>query len=137
MIFLELVLEMNLFDNPGLLSVMSGVLAACCGMLGKLGLDTDHSTMSLTMRGVLVTLTLVLNSAMMTLYTRALSLSPVSAVASTINTAANLASTALLSYLVFQEALSVQWCAGALLSFIGVSLLFADQNENNKKEKTS
>ena len=74
---------------------------------------------------------------MMTLYTRALSLSPVSAVASTINTAANLASTALLSHLVFQEPLSVQWCAGAVLSFVGVSLLFTDPNaDSRKKEKT-
>ena len=126
---------MKLLDDPGLLSVMSGVLAACCGMLGKLGLDTDHSTMSLTMRGALVTGTLVLNSTMMTLYTRALSLSPVSAVASTINTAANIVSTALLSYLVFLEPLSLQWSLGALLSFIGVAMLLSDEREDDIKEK--
>ena len=126
---------MKLLNDPGLLSVMSGVLAACCGMLGKLGLDTDHSTMSLTMRGALVTGTLVLNSTMMTLYTRALSLSPVSAVASTINTAANIVSTALLSYLVFQEPLSLQWSLGALLSFIGVAMLLSDEREDDIKEK--
>ena len=131
----------ELGDDPGMLSVVSGVLAGCCGTLGKLGLDTDHSTLSLVTRSSLMVLTLLLNSAMMTLYTRALSLAPVSVVASTINMAANLVSTALLSWLVFHEALSAQWCVGALLIFIGVSLLLSsDQTDsiaNMDKPKTS
>ena len=86
------------------------------------------------MRVMLMITTLLLNSSMLALYSRALSLSEVSAVVTSINTATNLALTTLLSVLVFQEPLSSQLCCGTLLVMIGVSLVIADDDQREKTE---
>ena len=86
------------------------------------------------LRVMLMITTLLLNSSMLALYSRALSLSEVSAVVTSINTATNLALTTILSVLVFQEPLSSQWCCGTLLVMIGVSLVIADDDQREKTE---
>ena len=123
------------------LAVISGVLAAVSGLVGKLGLDTDHGvtldtdTTGYLVRALLLTLTLVINSCMITVYTRSLSLSTSGAVASVLNTAANMVTSAVMSVVIFGEQLSWQWTLGAVLIMTGVSLLiFDDDNENCDKK---
>ena len=124
-----------------LLAVISGVLAAVSGLVGKLGLDTGHGvtldtdTTGYLVRALLLTLTLVINSCMITVYTRSLSLSTSGAVASVLNTAANMVTSAVMSVVIFGEQLSWQWTLGAVLIMTGVSLLiFDDDNENCDKK---
>ena len=123
-------------EDYRLLSIMSGVVAASCGLLGKLGLDsnkTDHlgldTVPELALRCLLLIMTLVLNSAMITIYTKALSLANVAAEASLLNTASNMLFTAILSYFMFSEQLSFQWIVGAVLVLIGMTVLLHEESD--------
>ena len=125
------------------LAVTSGVLAALSGLVGKLGLDTDHGvsldtgTKGYLVRALLVSLTLVINSVMITVYTRSLSLSTSGAVASVLNTAANMVTSAVMSVVIFGEHLSLQWTLGAVLIIAGVSLLLSDDVNCDNAKKVS
>ena len=135
---------MSLSNNSIFLSFVSGLIAAITGFVGKIGLDSNHfndiissqpgSWSDMMLRVLLMITTLLLNSSMLALFSRALSLSEVSAVVTSINTATNLALTTILSVLVFQEPLSSQWCCGTLLVMIGVSLVIADDDQKEKKD---
>lgn len=144
---------MNIINNSTSLAVLSGLLAALSGFLGKIGLDSGQSQLlaqlvdteswpwaGLLVRSGCVLFTLILNTCMITLYTRALSLSEVSAVVASLNTATNLSATALLSHLVLAESLSAQWCAGTVLVFTGVTIILSEDvscdNEEEHHSKT-
>ena len=97
-----------------------------------LGLDTITE---MVIRSLLLLLTLVLNSAMITVYTKSLSLAQVAAEASLLNTASNMLVTASLSYFIFSELLSLQWVLGAGLVLIGMTkLLFEDDDRPHEKD---
>ena len=66
------------------LSILSGCLGALSGLLGKLGLDQSqlegfHGPANIALRIANIGGTLLLNSLMLTTYTKALSLSPTAA----------------------------------------------------------
>ena len=68
------------------LSVLSGLLAASAGLVAKLGLDQEQLTdthispaLVIFIRCCLVSLTLVINCCMLTVFSRALALSPTAA----------------------------------------------------------
>ena len=132
----------GVWRDYSVLAVTSGVLAALSGLIGKLGLDTDHGvsldtgTTGYLVRALLVSLTLVINSVMITVYTRSLSLSTSGAVASVLNTAANMVTSAVMSVVIFGEHLSLQWTLGAVLIIAGVSVLLSDDVncDNSKKD---
>ena len=131
-------------EDYRILSIVSGVIAASCGLLGKLGLDsdqTDHlgldTVTEMVVRSLFIILTLVLNSAMITVYTKALSLANVAAEASLLNTASNMLVTAMLSYFIFSEHLSLQWVLGAGLVLVGMTILLLEDDENKHHEKVS
>ena len=72
--------------KAAVLSLFSGLLAACSGLVAKLGLDQEQLTdlqlwpvVVVSVRFGLVGLTLLLNCCMITVYSRALSLSPTAA----------------------------------------------------------
>ena len=123
-------------------SAMSGLLAALCGLVGKLGLDSgatsisylDSKALEAILRLLLVLATLLLNGAMVTLYTKALSLAGVAAEASLINTASNLCFTAIFSFVIFKEKFSFQWILGLVLVFVGVTLTMADEKSKDVKK---
>ena len=73
-------------QSAAALSLLSGLLAACAGLVAKLGLDQDQLTniqfwpvLIIFIRLGLVGLTLLLNCCMLTVYSKALSLSPTAA----------------------------------------------------------
>ena len=139
------------------LSVLSGCLGALSGLLGKLGLDQSqlesyHGPANIALRIVNIGGTLLLNFLMLTTYTKALSLSPTAAEArsdnhhnphnekyrySLLNTASNLILTAVVSLLVCEEHLSLQWLCGALLVFLGLALVLREDESSSLKEKSS
>ena len=129
-------------EDYRIVSVVSGLLAAFCGLVGKLGLDfksspitdLDNKHLEYILRVVLVILTLLLNSTMITLYTKALSLASVAAEASLINTASNLCFTALFSFIIFQETLSYQWMIGSVLVLTGLTLLMTGDQDQDVEE---
>ena len=125
-------------DDHRATALLSGLLAAASSFVGKLGLDSTVAR-PLLARLPLLGLTLALNSAMVTLYTRSLALAGVAAEASLLNTAANLLLTALLSYFIFHEPFSVQWLVGAALILVGVTILLSDEKPSEEVEvkKTS
>ena len=125
-------------DDHRVTALLSGLLAAASSFVGKLGLDSAVAR-PLLARLPLLGLTLALNSAMVTLYTRSLALAGVAAEASLLNTAANLLLTALLSYFIFHEPFSVQWLFGAALILVGVTILLSDEKPSEEVEvkKTS
>jgi len=119
------------------LSLLSGLLACCAGLVAKLGLDTGqlpdillpYPALLPLLRLSLVCLTLCLNCCMLTVYTRALALSPTAAEASLLNTGANLCCTALLGVAVLGEEVSAQWGAGAVLIVSGTYLVITDKDK--------
>lgn len=129
---------MAVFSHAAALSLLSGLLAASAGLLAKLGLDQDQLTdlhiwpvLVVSIRFGLVGLTLLLNCCMLTIYSRALSLSPTAAEASLLNTAANLVTTAAAGAAVLGEELSAQWWAGAVLIAAGSWLVISDKNKTD------
>ena len=93
-----------------ILSVLSGLLAALCGLVWKLGLDSQATALadldSRLFEAILPLLqilwTLLLKCAMVTLYTKTLYLASVSAEAS------------LFSFVIFRETFSYQWLIGSV-----------------------
>ena len=129
-------------EDYRIVSAVSGLLAALCGLVGKLGLDSQASSISdLDSRVLeailrLVLFNLLLNCAMVTLYTKALSLASVAAEASLINTASNLCFTAVFSFVIFRETFSYQWLLGTVLVISGVSLSMTEDQEIQEVKKT-
>ena len=141
------------------LSILSGCLGALSGLLGKLGLDQSqlesyHGPANIALRIVNIGGTLLLNFLMLTTYTKALSLSPTAAEArsvetfifipynekyrySLLNTASNLILTAVVSLLVCEEHLSLQWLCGAVLVFLGLAVVLREDENSSLKEKSS
>lgn len=119
------------------LSLLSGLLACCAGLVAKLGLDQEqlpdtllpHPALLPLLRLCLVCLTLCLNCCMLTVYTRALALSPTAAEASLLNTGANLCCSAVLGVAVCGEVVSAQWGAGAVLIVAGTFLVITDKDK--------
>ena len=132
-------------EDYRIVSAVSGLLAALCGLVGKLGLDSQASSISdldnrvleALLRLLLVLSTLLLNCAMVTLYTKALSLASVAAEASLINTASNLCFTAVFSFVIFRETFSYQWLLGTVLVISGVSLSMTDDQGLQEVKKTN
>ena len=124
-------------EDYRVVSVLSGLVAALCGLVGKLGLDSqatsisdlDSKVLEAILRLLLILLTLLLNGAMITLYTKALSLASVAAEASLINTASNLCFTAIFSFVIFRESFSYQWMFGSVLVIAGVTLTMSKEQE--------
>ena len=124
-------------EDYRIVSVVSGLLAALCGLVGKLGLDSqatsiadlDSRVLEAILRLMLVLSTLLLNGAMVTLYTKALSLASVAAEASLMNTASNLCFTAIFSFVIFRETFSYQWMLGSVLVILGVTLSMTEDRE--------
>ena len=124
-------------EDYRVVSVLSGLVAALCGLVGKLGLDSqatsisdlDNRVLEAILRLLLILLTLLLNGAMITLYTKALSLASVAAEASLINTASNLCFTAIFSFVIFRESFSYQWMFGSVLVIAGVTLTMSKEQE--------
>ena len=124
-------------EDYRVVSVLSGLVAALCGLVGKLGLDSqatsisdlDSKVLEAILRLLLILLTLLLNGAMITLYTKALSLASVAAEASLINTASNLCFTAIFSFVIFKESFSYQWMFGSVLVIAGVTLTMTKEQE--------
>ena len=124
-------------EDYRVVSVLSGLVAALCGLVGKLGLDSQATTISdldnrvleAILRLLLILLTLLLNGAMITLYTKALSLAGVAAEASLINTASNLCFTAIFSFVIFRESFSYQWMFGSVLVIAGVTLTMTKEQQ--------
>ena len=124
-------------EDYRVVSVLSGLVAALCGLVGKLGLDSqatsisdlDSRVLEAILRLLLILLTLLLNGAMITLYTKALSLASVAAEASLINTASNLCFTAIFSFVIFRESFSYQWMFGSVLVIAGVTLTMSKEQE--------
>ena len=131
-------------EDYRIVSVVSGLLAALCGLVGKLGLDSQASSISdldnrileAILRLLLVLFTLPLNCAMVTLYTKALSLASVAAEASLMNTASNLCFTAIFSFVIFRETFSYQWMLGSVLVISGVALSMSEDKETQSEKKT-
>ena len=124
-------------EDYRVVSVLSGLVAALCGLVGKLGLDSqatsisdlDNRVLEAILRLLLILLTLLLNGFMITLYTKALSLAGVAAEASLINTASNLCFTAIFSFVIFRESFSYQWMFGSVLVIAGVTLTMSREQE--------
>ena len=124
-------------EDYRVVSVLSGLVAALCGLVGKLGLDSqatsisdlDSRVLEAILRLLLILLTLLLNGAMITLYTKALSLASVAAEASLLNTASNLCFTAIFSFVIFRESFSYQWMFGSVLVIAGVTLTMSKEQE--------
>jgi len=125
-------------EDYRLLAVASGALASASGLAGKLGLgeafkepnvNVSLSFVETLWRLMWLCLTLALNSIMLTIYTKSLSLAKNAAVASVLNTAANMVITAFFSILIFGEKLSCQWLTGAFLILLGVSLLLVQDDK--------
>jgi len=123
-------------EDYRLLAVASGALASASGLAGKLGLgeafnepNESQSFVETLWRLMWLCLTLALNSIMLTIYTKSLSLAKNAAVASVLNTAANMVITAFFSILIFGEKLSCQWLTGAFLILLGVSLLLVQDDK--------
>ena len=124
-------------EDYRVVSVLSGLVAALCGLVGKLGLDSqatsisdlDSKVLEVILRLLLILLTLLLNGAMITLYTKALSLAGVAAEASLINTASNLCFTAIFSFVIFKESFSYQWMLGSVLVIAGVTLTMSKEQQ--------
>ena len=124
-------------DDYRVVSVLSGLVAALCGLVGKLGLDSqatsisdlDNRVLEAILRLLLILLTLLLNGVMITLYTKALSLAGVAAEASLINTASNLCFTAIFSFVIFRESFSYQWMFGSVLVIAGVTLTMTKEQQ--------
>ncbi len=131
-------------EDYRIVSVVSGLLAALCGLVGKLGLDSqatsiadlDSRVLEVIVRLLLVLSTLLLNGAMVTLYTKALSLASVAAEASLMNTASNLCFTAIFSFVIFRETFSYQWMLGSVLVILGVTLSMTEDRETQSEKKT-
>ena len=131
-------------EDYRIVSAVSGLLAALCGLVGKLGLashatsiaDLDSRVLEAILRLLLVLSTLLLNGAMVTLYTKALSLASVAAEASLINTASNLCFTAIFSFVIFRETFSYQWMLGSVLVISGVALSMSEDKETQSEKKT-
>ena len=131
-------------EDYRIVSVASGLLAALCGLVGKLGLDSqatsiadlDSRVLEAILRLLLVLSTLLLNGAMVTLYTKALSLASVAAEASLMNTASNLCFTAIFSFVIFRETFSYQWMLGSVLVISGVALSMSEDKETQSEKKT-
>lgn len=130
-------------EDYRIVSVASGLLAALCGLVGKLGLDSqatsiadlDSRVLEAILRLLLVLSTLLLNGAMVTLYTKALSLASVAAEASLMNTASNLCFTAIFSFVIFRETFSYQWMLGSVLVISGVTLSMSEDRETQDEKK--
>ena len=124
-------------EDYRVVSVLSGLVAALCGLVGKLGLDSqatsisdlDNRVLEAILRLLLILLTLLLNGVVITLYTKALTLASVAAEASLINTASNLCFTAIFSFLIFRESFSYQWMFGSVLVIAGVTLTMTKEQE--------
>ena len=124
-------------EDYRVVSVLSGLVAALCGLVGKLGLDSqatsisdlDNRVLEAILRLLLILSTLLLNGVMITLYTKALSLAGVAAEASLINTASNLCFTAIFSFVIFRETFSYQWMFGSVLVIAGVTLTMSTEQE--------
>ena len=124
-------------EDYRVVSVLSGLVAALCGLVGKLGLDSqatsisdlDNRVLEAILRLLLILFTLLLNGFMITLYTKALSLAGVAAEASLINTASNLCFTAIFSFVIFRESFSYQWMFGSVLVVAGVTLTMSKEQE--------
>jgi len=123
-------------EDYRLLAVVSGALASASGLAGKLGLgdvfnepNESQGFLETLWRLMWLCLTLALNSIMLTIYTKSLSLAKNAAVASVLNTAANMVITAFFSILIFGEKLSCQWLTGAFLILLGVSLLLVQDDK--------
>ena len=131
-------------EDYRIVSMVSGLLAALCGLVGKLGLDSqatsiadlDSRVLEAILRLLLVLSTLLLNGAMVTLYTKALSLASVAAEASLMNTASNLCFTAIFSFVIFRETFSYQWMLGSVLVISGVALSMSEDKETQSEKKT-
>jgi len=124
--------------------VASGALASASGLAGKLGLGEPYNEPNVSLgfvetlwRLMWLCLTLALNSVMLTIYTKSLSLAKNAAVASVLNTAANMVITAFFSILIFGEKLSCQWLTGAFLILLGVSLLLVQDDEKKNSKESS
>ncbi|ORX61570.1 hypothetical protein DM01DRAFT_1332170 [Hesseltinella vesiculosa] len=75
------------------------------------------------------------NSLMWTLFTKALNKAPSSIQVTIVNGAANLATSAILGHVVFQEPLSLRWWAGASLMLTGTILISRGQAKDTKDKK--
>ena len=124
-------------EDYRVVSVLSGLVAALCGLVGKLGLDSqatsisdlDSKVLETILRLLLILSTLLLNGVMITFYTKALTLASVAAEASLINTASNLCFTAIFSFLIFRESFSYQWMFGSVLVIAGVTLTMTKEQQ--------
>ena len=124
-------------EDYRVVSVLSGLVAALCGLVGKLGLDSqatsisdlDSKVLETILRLLLILSTLLLNGVMITFYTKALTLASVAAEASLMNTASNLCFTAIFSFLIFRESFSYQWMFGSVLVIAGVTLTMTKEQE--------
>ena len=124
-------------EDYRVVSALSGLVAALCGLVGKLGLDSqatsiadlDSKVLEAILRLLLILQTLLLNGAMITLYTKALSLASVAAKHSLINTGSNLCFTAIFSFVIFRESFSYQWMFGSVLVIAGVTLTMSKEQE--------
>ena len=58
-------------------------------------------------------------------------------VCSLLNTASNLMATAVVSLLVFEEGLTLQWLCGSVLVCLGVTLVLQEEENQSDKPKAS
>merc|ERR1711997_1115092 len=106
------------------------------GGLDQSQLEGFHGATNTTLRILNIGGTLFLNFLMLTTYTKALKLAPTAAEASLLNTASNLILTALVSMLVFEEKLSLQWVLGTVLVCGGVALVMEEEKHHLKQKES-
>ena len=123
--------------------MLSGLLAAVAGLVAKLGLDGSQIShlgfgpwYQTTLRLALAALTLLINALMITLYTKALSLSKTAIEASLVNTSANLVVTGLAGHFMFGELLTLRWWCGSLCIVVGGFIVnWENEEREGKKNK--
>ncbi|SAM05862.1 hypothetical protein [Absidia glauca] len=99
------------------------------------GVDDTHVFL-LVIRGICFLLIFGCNSLMWTLFTKALHDAPSSIQVTIVNGAMNLATSAILGFLVFQEPLALRWWIGASFMLAGTIMVSQSQKrlENKKKD---
>lgn len=141
--------------NTIVLSLTSGLLAACGSLFGKLSssptpffdifanrdpdwIETleENELIPLTIRILFFIAMITCNTLMWLLFTRALNQSETTVQVTILNTAANFLSTALFGHALFNEYLSLRWWMGVGFICIGIALLNNDTSHPETKKST-
>ncbi|KAI8099526.1 uncharacterized protein BX664DRAFT_321512 [Halteromyces radiatus] len=98
-------------------------------------LKIDTQVILLAIRGICFLLIFGCNSLMWTLFTKALHDAPSSIQVTIINGAMNLATSAIMGWIIFQEPLALRWWIGASFMLAGTILISQSQKRMAEKKK--